>query len=158
MELETALQSAEALLQPLAVEIKRPETERVDVYIALDSLKPAVQALVDAHWGYLAAITGVDKPAPAAEGAATTGDVEVLYTFANGGALATLRVRVPYTDAKVPTICDIIPAATLFERELIEMLGVDCLGTPDPGHLILPDEWPADVYPLRKSFTGLNQE
>ncbi|HNT55700.1 MAG TPA: NADH-quinone oxidoreductase subunit C [Anaerolineaceae bacterium] len=158
MELETALQSAETLLQPLAVEIKRPEPERVDVYITLENLKPAVQTLVDAHWGYLAAITGVDKPAPAVAGAAPDGDVEVLYTFANGGALATLRVRAPYTDAQIPTICDIIPAATLFERELIEMLGVDCIGTPDRGHLILPDEWPEGVYPLRKSFTGLNQE
>ena len=35
------------------------------------------------------------------------------------------------------------------------MFGVDLLGTPDSDHLLLPDEWPNGVYPLRKSFTGL---
>jgi Ni,Fe-hydrogenase III component G len=29
------------------------------------------------------------------------------------------------------------------------------VGTPDPGKLLLPDDWPDGVYPLRKSFTGL---
>ena len=54
----------------------------------------------------------------------------------------------------VPTICDIIPSATLYERELMELFGVTVEGTPDPARLVLPDEWPEGVYPLRKSFTG----
>ena len=28
-------------------------------------------------------------------------------------------------------------------------------GTPVPDRLVLPDDWPDGVYPLRKSFTGL---
>ncbi|MBK9925042.1 MAG: nickel-dependent hydrogenase large subunit [Anaerolineales bacterium] len=33
------------------------------------------------------------------------------------------------------------------------MLGVAVVGTPDPSHLFLPDDWPADVYPLREGFS-----
>ncbi len=157
MDTETALQNAEAMLQPLVHEFKRPELNRLDAWIAAQNLKAAVQALVDAHWGYLVAITGLDVPAkPAPEGeAAAENSVDVMYHFAEGAAIVTLRVNVPYSAAVVPTVCDLLPAATLYERELIEMLGVTIEGTPVTDHLILPDDWPDGVYPLRKSFTGL---
>jgi Ni,Fe-hydrogenase III component G len=44
--------------------------------------------------------------------------------------------------------------ATLYERELIEMFGITIEGTPNTDKLLLPDDWPAGVYPLRKEFTG----
>ncbi|NMC80497.1 MAG: hydrogenase large subunit, partial [Chloroflexi bacterium] len=50
----------------------------------------------------------------------------------------------------------LIPSATLYERELMEMMGVQLVGTPSSDRLLLPDEWPENVFPLRKSFTGLN--
>jgi Ni,Fe-hydrogenase III component G len=63
-------------------------------------------------------------------------------------------VRVPKTDAVIPTVCGVIPSAGFFERELIEMFGVTVIGTPDPSRLFLPDDWPEGVYPLRKEFTS----
>ena len=32
---------------------------------------------------------------------------------------------------------------------------IEVEGTPDSSHLLLPDEWPDGVYPLRKDFHGL---
>ncbi|MCX7976926.1 MAG: NADH-quinone oxidoreductase subunit C, partial [Bellilinea sp.] len=52
----------------------------------------------------------------------------------------------------LPSICPLIPSATLGERELMEMFGVKVEGTPDTSRLILADSWPEGVYPLRKSF------
>ncbi len=156
MNTDTALQKAETLLQPIATGFARPATNRLDAVVAADKLPAAVGALVDAHWGYLSAVTGLDQApaAPKAGEPAGEGSVEALYHFCEGDAVATLRVTVPYGAATIPSICHLIPSATLYERELAEMFGVTVAGTPDSSHLLLPDEWPAGVYPLRKSFTG----
>ncbi|MCS7221420.1 MAG: NADH-quinone oxidoreductase subunit C [Anaerolineae bacterium] len=166
MDTETALQTAESLLMPWAKQTTRSELHRLDVEVAVTDLLRAVRALADARWGYLSAITGLDHPGVPAElpeeqqkrleEAAgvrlTVGEIEVLYHFCAGAAVVTLRVRVPRDTASVPSICAIIPSAGFFERELSEMLGVTVVGTPDPSHLFLPDDWPDDVYPLRKDF------
>ncbi len=34
------------------------------------------------------------------------------------------------------------------------MFGITVEGTPVTDKLLLPDDWPDGVYPLRKSFTG----
>ncbi len=157
METQQALQIAETFLQPLATQVTRPAADRLDVSIPADQLPVAVEALLGAHIGYLSAITGLDwPPAPAKGGEAApgVGRVEALYHFCEGGAVVTLRVAVPYDAPRIPSICHLIPAATLFERELGEMLGVTVEGTPVPDHLLLPETWPDGVYPLRKSFTG----
>jgi Ni,Fe-hydrogenase III component G len=163
MDIPKELQSVEDLLKPWAVETKRPDGTRVDLKVAAKDLPSAVKALIDAHWGYLAAITGLDHPAPKApevEGQPAPaqmaeGSLEALYQFCHGSAIATLRVSVPYSNPHVPTVCGLIPSATLYERELIELFGFVCDDTPSSEHLVLPDDWPDGVYPLRKSFTGL---
>ncbi len=140
---EAALEMAGALLAPWSAGTANPAPERLDVSIAPEHLVEAASALVDARWGYLAAITGLD-PGP------DTGDLEVLYHFCSGPAVLTLRVRIPRSGATVPTVCGVVPSATLFERELIEMFGVAVEGTPDPSRLFLPEEWPDAIFPLRK--------
>jgi Ni,Fe-hydrogenase III component G len=40
----------------------------------------------------------------------------------------------------------------------MELFGVEIVGTPDTDRLVLPDDWPHGVYPLRKSFTGFDSE
>ena len=78
--------------------------------------------------------------------------MEVLYHFCRGAEILTLRVVTFRNDAHVPTISHLIPSASLYERELMEMLGVNVIGTLDPRRLFLPDDWPAGSYPLRKDY------
>ncbi len=145
MNTDTVLQTASALLTPWAKDSQKHEPERLDVSLVTEDLLPAVKALRDAHWGYLAAITGLDLGPDA-------GEIEVLYHFCAGAAVVTLRVRTPRAAASVPSVCGVIASASLFERELIEMFGVTVVNTPDPTRLFLPDDWPDGVYPLRKDF------
>jgi NADH:ubiquinone oxidoreductase subunit C len=65
---ETSLQTATDLLTPWCEKLTKPEANRADVVVSRTNLLPAVQALRDAKWGFLSAITGLDhmKPAPAA--------------------------------------------------------------------------------------------
>ncbi|HSK89064.1 MAG TPA: NADH-quinone oxidoreductase subunit C [Anaerolineales bacterium] len=146
MNSEQNLQQAEQLLAAWNKETAHPEANRLDAAIVADDLRPAVRALHDAHWGYLSAITGMDLGSDA-------GQMEALYHFCNGPAIATLRIRLPRTnDMSLPTIEDIIPPATFFERELHEMLGFRIEGGKSNERLFIPDDWPEDVYPLREDF------
>lgn len=154
MDTEAALQTVEQLLKEYATEVKQPEQNRLDFSISVENLLEAIKTLKANQWGYLSFITGLDHPAPlTAEGEAPTeGNLEVLYHFAQGAAVATLRISLPYSKAEVPSVCGLIPSASLYERELMEMFGVNVVGTPDPRRLLLPDDWPEGVYPLRKSY------
>jgi NADH:ubiquinone oxidoreductase subunit C len=137
-------------------QLTRPSPDRLDARITAAELPAVVEVLERAPFGYLSAITGLDWPPVEAHGdrPAQPGRVEALYHFCEGAAIVTLRVAVPYDAARIPSICHLIPSATLYERELGEMLGVTVEGTPVTDHLLLPDEWPRGVFPLRKSFKG----
>lgn len=157
LDTSESLERAVELLTPWATSFSRPDDRRLDVEMAAADMKAAVTALVEVHWGYLAAITGIDRPAagPAEGQVQAENEIEIMYTFCWGTAVTSIRVRVPYSQPVVPTVCDLIPSASFYERELMEMFGVDILNTPNRERLMLPDMWPEGVYPLRKSFTGL---
>ena len=65
MDMEKLLKDAEDLLTPLGVPLSRPAGYRMDAEVTVDTLVPAAKALTEGKWGYLSAITGMDKPAPA---------------------------------------------------------------------------------------------
>ena len=175
MDYADKLACAEELLHPWAGVVTHPSPERVDVTIPDRSLKAAVKALVAAKWGYLAAITGLDHPGTAqlvpeelrwqrlseegetAPGAETReGTLEVLYHFCSGPCVLTLRVtNIRYTFPVLNSICSVIPMATLYERELGEMFGIKIVGTSVVDKLLLSDDWPDGIFPLRKSFESL---
>jgi len=145
------------ILQPWTVQTNVPESNRLDIWIEPVHLVPSIKALLKARWGYFSAITGLDQP-PTGEGeTAVEGRVEALYHFCEGPAVLTLRASVPYSNPRMDSICGILPSATLYERELIEMFGVELAGTTSTERLLLSDDWPEGVYPLRKSFTGLTK-
>lgn len=147
---EKALQAAADLLAPWSQESAYPEDNRLDVVIEPADLTAAITALHEARWGYLAAITGLDLLNP--DKPEEESRLVALYHFCQGAAITTLRLHLDREQAVVATICPIIPSAGVFERELMEMLGVTVEQTPIADKLYLPEEWPDDQYPLRKDF------
>lgn len=152
MNTEEILTTTQTELALCADTFNQPEIDRLDVYLDAGRLLTAVKILLDQGF-YLSAITGLDIP-PAED---REGQIEVLYHFCKKAAIVTPRISVPYSAPVAPTLCGLIPSATLYERELIEMFGVHVDGTPSTARLLLPDDWPDGVYPLRKSFTGLEK-
>ncbi len=64
-----------------------------------------------------------------------------------------VRTCVPENAPRFPSIAKDIYSATLFEREIREMFGIEPEGSLDTRRLRLHDEvWPQGVYPLRKDF------
>lgn len=163
MDLEQKLQAGADLVKEWTISSNKPEVNRIDLMIAPEHLKVAVSALLDNQWGYLSAITGLDHPEYATDEAgvkqivADKGTLELLYHFSGGAAVLSLRVTLPYEHPVVDSICEIDLAAQLYEREAAELFGIEFTGAPSTDHLVLPDEWPVGVYPLRKSFTGLKK-
>ena len=146
MNTKQNLEKAEWLLTSWNKETRYPETDRLDVLVTAEDLRSAVTTLHDAKWGYLSAITGLDL-------GVESGQLEALYHFCNGPAITTLKVHVPRTgDACLPTIEDIIPSATFFERELSETVGFQITGAKSMDRLFIADDWPEGVYPLRADF------
>ena len=150
MNTQTPLQHAEAILEPWMATAVYPRPNRLNIDIGADELLPMVRTLVDAGWGYLAAITGLD---PGVE----SGSLWVLYHFAEGSDVITLKVIVHRNDATVPTIRHLISLAGIYEQELSEVLGVTIAGAVDHGRLFLPDDWPDGIYPLRKDFEMVSE-
>lgn len=154
MDIQTNLDSAQSLLAAWTKKAANPDPTRLDIYMDADKLVEAVQAMVNAKDWHFSAITGLDV----SHSEAPDGAIEVLYHFCKGPAIVSLRVQLPYDLPEVPTICGVIPSASIFERELAEMFGAIIVDAPDHSRLLLPDDWPDFVYPLRKSFTGLDRE
>lgn len=157
MEAINLLESGKIILEKWIERSQTTDENHLDIWISTENLKPAVKSLVENHWGYLITITGLDIP-PVNDhdkNEIQPGQLEALYHFANDADIITIRVKVPYSKPQIDSICDIIPSATIYEREVIELFGFDLLNTPNTEKLILPDSWPEGVYPLRKSFTNL---
>ncbi|WP_297439301.1 NADH-quinone oxidoreductase subunit C [Thermococcus sp.] len=64
----------------------------------------------------------------------------------------------PKDEPTLPDISDIFPIALQFEREGMEMVGIDFEGAPDRRRLFLPDDFPEGIYPLRLDDKGVPEE
>ncbi|HSD84332.1 MAG TPA: NADH-quinone oxidoreductase subunit C [Anaerolineae bacterium] len=144
MTTEALLDTAQQLLTEWAKATTKPAAGRLDMQLEAADLPRAAAALRQARWGFLTAITGLDD--------IKANQLEVLYHFVNGAANVNLRVRLPRENASIPSVCDSLPGATFFERELSEMFGITVMGTPTPDRLFLSEDWPTNAPPLRKDF------
>jgi len=77
-------------------------------------------------------------------------DVDHIFSLDKDKIFLILRCSVPAGAAAVKAITPDVPAANWAERELRDMLGVTPEGHPDPRRLVLSDDWPEGLYPLRK--------
>ena len=67
-------------------------------------------------------------------------------------------VRAPKDDPVLPDISDVFPIALQFEREGMEMVGIDFENAPDKRRLFLPDDFPEGIYPLRLDDKSVPEE
>lgn len=79
-------------------------------------------------------------------------EIDLLYHFDVEGRLVVIRTTVAKEASDVDTIVDLVPAADWAEKEATELFGVNFRAHPQPGHLILPVDWPSDKPPLRQPF------
>jgi Ni,Fe-hydrogenase III component G len=80
--------------------------------------------------------------------------MEILYHFTLDkiNLLVSLRVILKKTKLEIDSIAPLFEGANWIEREMHEVLGIDFKGHPDMRRLLLPDDWPEGVYPLRRDY------
>ncbi len=91
----------------------------------------------------LCTITGLDLGA----------ELGVIYHIAReNGVVLNLKTSVPRENPVIQTVTGHFPAADLYEREMVDLLGMQVRGLPEGNRYPLPDDWPANQYPLRKDW------
>ncbi|MBU0533434.1 MAG: NADH-quinone oxidoreductase subunit C [Candidatus Omnitrophica bacterium] len=80
--------------------------------------------------------------------------MEILYHFLieDINLLISLRVKLDKSKLEIDSLANIIEATNWIEREMWELLGITFKGHPDMRKLLLSDDWPKGVYPLRADY------
>jgi len=91
----------------------------------------------------LCTITGLDEGE----------NIGIVYHLARtDGIVLNIKIHVKKSAPVVKTIMNYFNGSVIYERELIDMLGVKVDGLPPGSRYPLPDDWPAGQYPLRKDW------
>jgi Ni,Fe-hydrogenase III large subunit/Ni,Fe-hydrogenase III component G len=87
-----------------------------------------------------------------ADSIARDGTLKLIHTFSfdRDRLFVCLRTSAPAADPVFDSITPDIPNAGWSERECMDLLGMKFAGHPKPKRLILADDWPEGVHPLRK--------
>jgi Ni,Fe-hydrogenase III component G len=89
-----------------------------------------------------------------ASGVDTRYYMEILYHFLieDINLLISLRVKLQKPKLEIDSLSTIFEGANWIEREIHEILGINFKGHPDLRRLLLPDDWPDGVYPLKRDY------
>ncbi|MGE5384889.1 MAG: NADH-quinone oxidoreductase subunit C [Betaproteobacteria bacterium] len=140
-ELEAKLK---ADLQDGIVCVEKTDERTISVEMKRESVKKAANIVKEAGGRYLCSI-GYDN----IERDQTLGLVHA-FAFDKENRFVNLRTSAPVSDPVVESITPIIPSAGWSEREYMDLLGFKFANHPKPKKLIVADDWPADIFPMRK--------
>ncbi|MDD5044558.1 MAG: NADH-quinone oxidoreductase subunit C [Candidatus Omnitrophica bacterium] len=123
------------------VMITRPR--RIFVDVPLENFKPVLEyAYSVLGFKALSAITGLDEVTRLA----------AMYHLAKAGIMLNLKVPIPRNDTRIDTITAYFPSADIFERELVDLFGIQVQGLAEGPRYPLTDDWPKNEFPLRKDW------
>ena len=141
-ELETVVENLRSLIGGLVASWERPLPRRIYLAVSPERAREAARALFERFGARFVTATGQDMG----------NELEALYHFCydSVGLVINMRVRTPKSSGVLPSITPVVPAAEWIEREMRDLLGIEFEGHPRPERLILSDDWPDGVYPLRR--------
>ena len=81
-------------------------------------------------------------------------EMEILYhfTFDEISLILSIRVFLDKAKLEIDSITPIMKGAEWIEREMHELFGVNFKNHPNLKRLLLPDDWPEGLYPLRRDY------
>jgi Ni,Fe-hydrogenase III large subunit/Ni,Fe-hydrogenase III component G len=127
--------------------VTQPQADTLHFTIDKSVMRTVVDGLIhDLQARFLISV-GTDKRS-------ISGDFAVLHLFSldQDHLYVLLEAPVSESDLRIDSITQVIPGADWAEREFRDAVGVHPEGHPDPRRLLLADDWPEGVYPLRRDF------
>ena len=125
-----------------SVQVQPEQLGRAAVIADASTHREVLKVLLEAdEKTAVSAITGIDLGT----------NMGVFYHIRTSkGGIITIKTEIPKEKPRIRTISDLLPGAAFHEMEVADLLGVVFEGHPSPGRLVLPENWPDDVFPLRK--------
>ncbi|ARD39322.1 hydrogenase large subunit [Edwardsiella ictaluri] len=123
------------------------------ITVKTDMLPEVVEYLYYQQGGWLSVLFGNDERP-------LCGSYAVYYVLSmerSTKCWITVKALVDATTREYPSVTPRVPAAVWGEREVRDMYGLIAVGLPDERRLVLPDDWPDDLYPLRKDAMDYRQ-
>ncbi|WP_422392892.1 NADH-quinone oxidoreductase subunit C [Neomoorella thermoacetica] len=124
--------------------------DQITVTVKLNDLPGIVEELYYRHNGWLSTMLGNDERE-------LNGCFALYYVLSMEGnsnkrenTWITVKALVPEKEPQFPSVTPRVPAAVWYEREVRDMFGLEPVGIPDARRLVLPDDWPDNLHPLRK--------
>lgn len=120
--------------------------DQVTITIAIDSLPDVVEFLYFGRGGWLPVMVGNDERS-------LNGSYALYYVLSMEDVdpcFCIVRAEVDPETCEFPSVTPRVPACVWSEREVRDMFGLKPMGLPDERRLVLPDDWPQGLYPLRK--------
>lgn len=146
---EKLVSEIKELLGDRASEIKMQRARSIFVTVKAEDYKDSIRSVVEKYGiTHISTITGADSGQT----------VDVMPHLSHAGVKITFKAAVPKTAAEIDTLTDILPGAVMYEREIHDLLGVKFNEHPNLARLVLSDDWPSDVYPLRKEYKVVRPE
>ena len=123
---------------------EQPRGTRLFVDVARAGIRDVANEVVKMGGRYLVSV--------GADNIARDGTLRLIHTFGldRDDLYLCLRTSAPADDPVFDSITPDIPNAGWSERECMDLLGMKFAGHPKPKRLVLADDWPEGIYPLRK--------
>ena len=139
------------------LEVTRQADDQITVLVDRNDLPLAVKTLYYDIGGFLSTMIPNDERqingsyalyyAISMEGSKMT---EVDDFAAEDKCFITVKTLIPGSDPTFPSVTPLVPACVWYEREAYDMFGLVAEGLPDKRRLVLSDDWPDGLHPLRK--------
>jgi len=138
---ENAAQRIAERLRPIATNVVLRSERRAYVDVPPENLLEAAGRLFQELGARYATASGMQ----------VDGGFEVLHHFAFDAEhlLVSVRARAEGEEPELDSLANLIKGASFIEREMHDLLGIKFRGHPNLQRLILPENWPEGVYPLR---------
>jgi len=114
--------------------------------VSLEKAPDVVEFLYYQRGGWLTVVVGNDERP-------LNGKYAVYYCLSMEDmdpCFCTVRIQVPTDTCEFYSVSPKVPAVVWGEREVQDMYGLKAVGITDNRNLVLPDDWPPNLYPLRK--------
>jgi len=144
MAIEEKIEKLKGSFGPVVRVEERKKGSRYFLYVSPRDLLAVAKFLFNDLGGRLATASGVD----------TRDGFDIVYHFCFDAesAVVNLQTSLGKDKPEVDSLAPFIAGAAFVEREIHDLFGINFKGHPNLKRLILSDDWPEGVYPLRKDY------
>ncbi|TJW11408.1 hydrogenase large subunit [Parvibacter caecicola] len=143
---ETHVQAVRDTFPGAVLDATWQAADQVTITVPTDMLPDVVEFLYYGRGGWLPnMVTNDERP--------INGSYALYYLLSmeeSDPGFVVVRAEVDPDSMEYPSVTPRVPACVWSEREAFDMFGLRAQGLPDERRLVLPDDWPSNLYPLRK--------